>query len=97
MNLQGSPLTPYIYDSRPSIDSIADAIYYWYNKSNEEREANGLKGREWAIENGFTQKGMCDAFKEAVETTFNNFTPRKKYTIINTMEPVLERNRGILI
>ena len=97
MNLQGSPATPYIYDSRPSVDQIAEGIAYWYNMTAEERKAKGLAGRNWAIENGFTQKGMCDAFKESVEIAFNNFTPRARYTITDTSEEPLKRNKGILI
>ena len=35
LNLQGSPLTPYIYDSRPSITDITEGLKFWYNMSKE--------------------------------------------------------------
>ena len=97
LNLQGSPPTPYIYDSRVSIDQITAGISHWYYKSKEEREECGLKGRAWAIENGFTVDRMCQAVKESVETCFTNFTPRERWTVINTKTKPIKHNTGILV
>ena len=88
INCQGSPPTPYIYDSRASINDIVKGLEHWYNMSAEDRRSKGMAGREWAIKNGFTQKGMCDAMVDSIETCFKNFKPRKAYTLINTtIEP----------
>ena len=73
MNLQGSPLTPYIYDSRVSIEQITNGLVHWYSAGKEERERCGLEGREWAINEGFTAVGMCNEFKSSIETCFDNF------------------------
>ena len=97
MNLQGSPQTPYIYDSRPNINDIADGIKYWYDLGPEERQTRGLAGRDWAIKNGYTNKGMCDAAIESIETCFDNFKPRKRYTLIDTTAKPKDLVRGILI
>jgi len=97
MNLQGSPATPYIYDSRVSVDQIEQGIKYWYNMPKEERKARGLKGRKWAIKNGFTGTSMCEETVKSIETCFNNFKPRDRYVLINTKEDTPEIKRGILI
>jgi len=97
LNLQGSPLTPYIYDSRVSIDQIEQGIKHWYNVSAEERELCGLKGRAWAIENGFTGKGMAAAAVESIDTCFENFKPRSKYVVLNTSDQPTPIKRGLLL
>jgi glycosyltransferase involved in cell wall biosynthesis len=97
LNLQGSPLTPYIYDSRPSVDSITKGLEYWYSKPNLDRERAGDAGREWAIENGFTHAGMAEAAIKAIEVCFETFTPRDKFKIINTSQVVVKQERGILL
>ena len=90
LSLQGSPPTPYIYDSRPSIDDIQKGLEYWYNMSKEERKSKGLAGRKWAIENGFTQKGMCNAMIHAIDSCFDSFQSRQSYKLIdmNKEKPV---------
>ena len=97
LNLQGSPLTPYIYDSRTSIDQIQNGIQYWYSRSSDEREAAGLKGRNWAIENGFTDDAMCKASVESIDRCFKNFKPRDRYILLDTKEQPAKHKRGILL
>ena len=82
--LQGSPMTPYIYDSRADISSIRDGLSWWFKMSRDERKLCGLAGREWAIENGFNAKGMSDAMANSINTCLDNFTPRSSFTLINT-------------
>ena len=83
LNLQGSPTTPYIYDSRPSISQITNQLKVWYDMGRDKRKAKGMKGREWAIENNFTAKGMATAFESAVDTCFENFKPRESVYFAN--------------
>ena len=97
MNLQGSPMTPYIYDSRPSVQSIEEGLKFWYSMGRDERKRRGKVGREWAIKNGFTSKGMCDAMMNGIDNCFENFTPRERYTLIDTGAEPVKYNRGILI
>ena len=84
MSLQGSPPTPYIYDSRPTIDDIIKGLEFWYNVEGEERKARGMKGRKWAIQNGFTQDAMCEGMVNSIDSCFSNFKRRKPYRLINT-------------
>ena len=85
-SMQGSPMTPYIYDSRPTTEDITTALKFWYNAGDEERKRCGLIGRDWAIENGFTAKGMSDDTALAISTCLENFKPTRKYSIINTQD-----------
>ncbi len=83
LNLQGSPATPYIYDSRVSISQITNQIKVWYDMSKDERQRRGLVGRNWAIKNGFTNKGMCEALISSLEGCFKNWEKRKSFTLID--------------
>jgi len=96
-SLQGSPLTPYIYDSRPTIEDIATALKFWYNAGREERKRCGSIGRDWAIENGFTAKNMADSTAIAIDSGINNFKPRQKYSVIDTSAPKPKYPSGDLI
>ena len=75
MNLQGSPATPYIYDSRASVSQIANQLKVWYDLGREERKRRGKVGREWAIKNGFTNKGMSESMMKSIEKCFETFKP----------------------
>jgi glycosyltransferase involved in cell wall biosynthesis len=80
ININGSPLTPYIYDDRVNDYDVANAIFEFYDMGRDARKEKGLKGREWAL-NNLSSKIMCDALINGVETTFENFQPRKKYDL----------------
>ena len=80
INLNGSPLTPYIFDDRVNDDEVADAIYKVYAQGKEKRKECGLEGRKFAIEH-LSSKIMCDAIIDGVETTLKNYKPRKKYEL----------------
>jgi len=97
LNLQGSPMTPYIYDSRPTIESITDGLKFWYDAGKDERKRRGQVGRDWAIKNGFTSKGMCDAMLNGIDTCFETFKPRDRYTLIDTGREPIKYKRGMLI
>jgi glycosyltransferase involved in cell wall biosynthesis len=97
MNLQGSPMTPYIYDSRVSVDSITNGLKWWYDMTKEQRDICGKEGREWAIENGFSSEGMCSAMVDSIETCLNTWKPRKRFTLINTDREKIIYPDGVLI
>ena len=52
--------------------------------TKEERNAKGLKGREWAMseEAGLTAKIMSDRIAEAIDETLESFVPRPRYDLI---------------
>lgn len=94
--LQGTPPTPYIWDSRASLPDM-------YNKLKEAYEAKGTlpqrgyAGREYLIDHaGMSLKGMLDSFVDAVEGCFENWTPREKVGIYQP-KPVIEyKHTGLM-
>ena len=80
ININGSPLTPYIYDDRVNNNEVADAITKMYLLGKEKRKENGQVGREWAIKN-LSSKIMCDTMSEGIETTIKNFTQRERFNL----------------
>jgi glycosyltransferase involved in cell wall biosynthesis len=80
ININGSPLTPYIYDDRVNNNEVADAITEMYLLGKEKRKENGQVGREWAIKN-LSSKIMCDTMSEGIETTIKNFTQRERFNL----------------
>ena len=95
-NLQGSPMTPYIYDSNCNIRDVALQIKKAY-ENRDKLKKQGLVGREWAIENGFTAKGMCDSMIKSIEGCFENWKPRKRFTLIDTNKPKPIYPDGIIL
>jgi len=96
-SIQGSPLTPYIFDDRCNWEDAAEQITKVYNLSAEERKARGLKGREWALsdEAGFTQEHQANRIIEGLDTLFATWKPREQYEFINANQykkPVLNHN-----
>ena len=87
-SIQGSPMTPYIFDDRCRWEDATEHLITLYNMTREERKALGAKGREWAIsdEAGFTAKHQANRVIEAFTELFNTWKPREKYEIINATE-----------
>lgn len=84
----GSPLTPYIYDDRSTIEEATQAIYELYTMPSKEREERGKAGEAWARseEAGFTAEIMCNRFAGYVQKVFDNFKPRKRYDLTKVTE-----------
>jgi glycosyltransferase involved in cell wall biosynthesis len=78
--LNGSPVTPYIFDDNLNLDDVTDAMMRMYNLGKEQRKKNGIKGREWALKN-LSSKNMCDKMIEGIETCLNNFKKREKFDL----------------
>lgn len=87
-SIQGSPLTPYIFDDRCRWEDAADHLKTLYNMTREERKALGAKGREWMIsdEAGFTSKHQANRVMEAFTELFDTWEPRESYEIVNATE-----------
>ena len=85
-SIQGSPVTPYIWDDRCTAEDASKQIKAVYDLSKEERKAKGLKGREWALSNeaGFTGEKMGQRIIENLDELFATWTPREKFELINT-------------
>ena len=82
-SLQGSIPTPYIFDDRPRWEDAAVKIREWYDTPKKERVEAGLKGREWMLteEVSLSATDMCRLFMEHMDTAFEKWKPRKRFTI----------------
>lgn len=82
-SLQGSPLTPYIFDDRARFEDAAEKIMEVYLLGRAERKARGEMGRQYALTHGqFTAERMCELFIEGIDNTLNTFVPRKKFELV---------------
>ena len=83
-SIQGSPVTPYIFDDRCKWEDAAEQIMKVYNLGTEERKARGLAGREWAMgdEAGFTSKHQAERFIQYTDKLFSTWKPREQFELI---------------
>ena len=85
-SIQGSPITPYIWDDRCTPEAAAARITSVYNMSKERRKEVGMAGREWALsdEAGFTGEKMGKKVIETLDKLFATWKPRAKFELIDT-------------
>ena len=83
ISLQGSPSTPYIFDDRCSYEDAGDALRYWYDEGLEGRKKAGQKGYEFVKtkEISMDAKNMCNTMVDSIDTCFEKWKPRKRYTL----------------
>lgn len=79
-NLNGSPVTPYIFDDRVNDEDVADAIMTVYEWGRKERKRRGLEGRKFMKEK-LSSKIMCNEMVKGIETAIENFKPIEKYNL----------------
>jgi glycosyltransferase involved in cell wall biosynthesis len=89
-SLQGSPVTPYIWDDRCKPEDAADRIREVYDLGPEKRKEIGAKAREWCLsdEAGFTAEYQGKRFIEAADELFNTWEPREAFEVIDTDEDI---------
>lgn len=81
-SIQGSPPTPYIFDDICTWEDAAEAILYWYMAGAKNREAAGLEGRRWAMnEGGLNSVNMCNQFIKAMDYTIEHFVPSPSFGV----------------
>ena len=83
ISLCGSPLTPYIFDDRCQYEDAGEALLEWYKEGPEERERCGELGRQFVKSKDIGMDSSCmgKKFIELIDTTFDKWTPREKYTL----------------
>jgi glycosyltransferase involved in cell wall biosynthesis len=87
-SLQGSVLTPYIFDDRCDFEDVADKLLEWYNTPDEVRKQVGLEGRAWMLseESGMSSNEMCNRMKSAITTCLDEWKPKYRYELLKTTE-----------
>ena len=83
ISLQGSPVTPYIFDDRCQYQDAGDALKSWYDMGAKERERCGNLGYEFVKDkkSGMDSKEMGRRFIESMDMTFEKWTPKERYTL----------------
>ena len=83
ISLVGSVPTPYIFDDRCRPEDVAEALLQAYNLPKEERDAKGLKAREWVTsdESGMSARQMCENVIDAMNESFEKFKPRERFEL----------------
>ena len=89
-SLQGSPVTPYIWDDRCKPEDAADRIREVYDLGPEKRKELGAKAREWCLseEAGFTAEYQGKRFIEAADKLFSTWEPRIAFEVIDSDEDI---------
>ena len=84
LSIQGSPITPYIWDDRCNAEDAAKRIKEIYDLSPEERKRRGLEGMKWATsdEAGFTSEQMGKRIINGLEELFETWKPREKFEFV---------------
>lgn len=83
ISLQGSPLTPYIFDDRADWKEAGMALLEIYNLGREERKRRGELGRQFALGPAmFTAEKMGELFIDHINKTLESWTPRERYTLV---------------
>lgn len=72
----GSQSVHYIYEDYASADSIANAMMKFYNMNQEERNALGLKAKNYALSE-FNHQKMIDDWHDSLIDLVNNFKENK--------------------
>lgn len=82
-SLQGSPMTPYIFDDRCSYEDAAKAIRQWYDTLPERRVECGLEGSEWmkGSESNMSAPNMGKRFIECMDACFKNWKPKNELVL----------------
>ena len=85
-SLVGSIPTPYIFDDRCRFDDVADRLKEWYDMTREERTECGLKGNKFVMGDDamMSSKAMADNFISHMDTAFEKWKPRKRYSVFKT-------------
>ena len=85
-SIQGSPITPYIWDDRCKPEDATDRIKEVYDLGREKRKELGLKAREWCLseEAGFTAEYQGKRVIEALDELFNIWETSEVFEVIDT-------------
>jgi len=98
-SIQGSPVTPYIFDDRVDFKDVADAIKYWYDMPKEERVECGMEGHAWLCgdESNMSARRMSDRFIECIDECLEKWTPRKQFTVYKVTQKQINKNSGVIL
>ena len=81
-SLAGSVPTPYIWDDRVDLEEVADSMVGMYELGRDDLKQRGLDGRAAFITQlGLDHHSMNNKMADGIQTTIDNFTPRKRWEL----------------
>ncbi len=82
LSLQGSPVTPYIYDDRCDSYDITEQLDSFFQMGRDEVSRVGMLGHEFVVGEGdMASEKMGEKFIEAIDGCFENWKPRKRFDL----------------
>jgi len=82
LSLQGSPMTPYIFDDRCDYFEVANQIDSAFGLGRETLVKYGEIGSQWIqSEAGMSMESMGNKFIDAINGCFQNWKSRKQFEI----------------
>ena len=81
ISLQGSPPTPYIWDDRCNPEDVAPLLREFYDMGRKQRKKLGALGSKFCRENQMTAIEMGQNFIKSMNGAFDNWKPKKRYTM----------------
>jgi len=98
-SVQGSPMTPYIFDDRCDFRDIANAIKEWYDMDKEPREACGMAGHDWVCgdESNMSARGMSQRMSECIEECLEKWTPKERLKMYKVEQAKEIEKPGVII
>ena len=99
MSIQGSPLTPYIFDDRCDFRDVAQRLVECYEMGADERNRRGELARKWvtSTEAMMTADNMSKNIIEGIEATLENWTSKKPFTFTKVEELPVKKLRHKLV
>ena len=95
-SLQGSPLTPYIFDDRCKFEDVAEAMYGWWITPSEEREDCGWAGRDFCLAHGLTAEQMGNKMIDIMDFFFKYGKQKRPKYLLNKVENITYKEMGIV-
>ena len=95
-SLQGSPVTPYIFDDRAQFEEVAEAMYGWWITPAEEREECGWAGREFCLTHGLTAEQMGTKMIKIINFFFKYGKKKRPKYVLNKVQEVKYKEMGIV-
>lgn len=98
-SLQGSVITPYIFDDRCRFEDVGEILVYIFsNTTREERKKRGEEGRRWMMseESGMSSKNMCNRFLESFDHLFENWEKPSKFSFEKVENKIKNKKLGLL-
>jgi glycosyltransferase involved in cell wall biosynthesis len=95
-SLQGSPMTPYIFDDRVKFEDVGDAMLEWYNTSLTKRNQYGKEGRDFCLTHGLTSEQMANKMIKMINFLFDQPRESRPKYVLYKSETVKYKEMGIV-